>query len=199
MSVLNVNNKRPFLIGLTGGIATGKSTVTKSLKKAGLMIIDSDLIVSRLWQHDAELNEMASKEFKLPLPIDKRDLSRQVFSDPKKLERLNEMIHPKVFKEIDRLVLENMHKDIIVIDMPLLFEVDYRKIDLSVLVYATKDQQLERLLKRNQMTKAKANLMIASQMPINQKLFMADYVIYNNDTISKLDSEINKFIEKLGV
>lgn len=199
MSVLNVNNKRPFLIGLTGGIATGKSAVTKSLKKAGLMIIDSDLIVSRLWQHDAELNEMASKEFKLPLPIDKRDLSRQVFSDPKKLERLNEMIHPKVFKEIDRLVLENMHQDIIVIDMPLLFEVDYRKIDLSVLVYATKDQQLERLLKRNQMTKAKANLMIASQMPINQKLFMADYVIYNNDTISKLDSEINKFVEKLGV
>ena len=199
MSVLNVNNKQPFIIGLTGGIATGKSTVVRQLKKAGFTIVDSDLIVANLWKNDRKLNEQVSKEFKIPLPIDRRKLAKQVFSDPRKLERLNEMIHPKVFSEIDEFIKNNQHLDYIIIDMPLLFEVDYQKTDLKVLVYATYDQQVERLVSRDKISKQEANLRIESQMPINQKLFMADYVIYNNDILDKLSKETSKFIEKLEV
>ena len=199
MSVLNVNNKQPFIIGLTGGIATGKSTVVRQLTKAGFTIVDSDLIVANLWKNDRNLNELVSKEFKMPLPIDRKKLAKQVFSDPRKLERLNEMIHPKVFNEIDEFIKDNQQLDYIIIDMPLLFEVDYQKTDLKVLVYATKDQQLERLVSRDKISKSEANLRIDSQMPINQKLFMADYVIYNNDVLDKLSKETKKFIEKLEV
>lgn len=199
MSVLNVKNKRPFIIGLTGGIATGKSTVVKALKKAGLIIVDSDQIVHHLWQTDLDLNDTVSREFKLPIPIDKKKLAQIIFTDHKRRDRLNEIIHPKVFAHIDKFVEDNMHLDIIIIDMPLLFEVDYRKVDLSVLVYSSFDQQVERLIKRDTISKRDAVLKINSQMSINQKLFMADYVIYNNQTIEELKEEIKTFIDKLGV
>lgn len=199
MSVLNVKNKRPFIIGLTGGIATGKSSVINRLKQANISVVDSDEIVAQLWRTDRDLNNSVSIEFKIPFPIDKKKLGKLVFNDPNRLKRLNEIIHPKVFKVIDEYVSKNMHLDIIVIDMPLLFEVNYQKIDLSVLVYATQNQQLERLMARDKLSKVEAKRRIELQMPINQKLFRADYVIYNNDTLDKLAEETKIFIEKLGV
>lgn len=199
MSVLNVKNKRPFIIGLTGGIATGKSSVISRLKQANISVVDSDEIVAQLWRTDRDLNNSVSIEFKIPFPIDKKKLGKLVFNDPNRLKRLNEIIHPKVFKVIDEYVSKNMHLDIIVIDMPLLFEVNYQKIDLSVLVYATQNQQLERLMARDKLSKVEAKRRIELQMPINQKLFRADYVIYNNDTLDKLAEETKIFIEKLGV
>lgn len=199
MSVLNVKNKRPFIIGLTGGIATGKSSVSNELKRKGLIVVDSDKIVHHLWQTDMELNDTVSKEFKLEVPIDKKRLAKMVFSDPNRLRRLNELIHPKVFKYIDNFVKDNMHLDIIIIDMPLLFEAKYNKVDLTLLVYSTPSQQLDRLVSRDKLSKNEAQMRIDNQMPINKKLFMADYVIYNNDSKEVLEGEINKFIEKLGV
>jgi dephospho-CoA kinase len=199
MSVLNVKNKRPFIIGLTGGIATGKSIVSRELNQKGLVIIDSDKIVHHLWQTDMELNDTVSKEFKLEVPIDKKKLARMVFTDENRLARLNELIHPKVFAYIDKFVKDNLHLDYIIIDMPLLYEVNYQKVDLTVLVYASPQQQLERLMERNNLSKREAELRIGRQMSINKKLFMADYVIYNNNSKETLTEEINKFLEKLGV
>ncbi|HPX71337.1 MAG TPA: dephospho-CoA kinase [Acholeplasmataceae bacterium] len=199
MSVLNVKNKRPFIIGLTGGIATGKSSVSNEFRKKGLIVVDSDKIVHHLWQTDMELNDTVSREFKLEVPIDKKRLAKMVFNDPNRLARLNELIHPKVFKYIDNFVKDNMHLDIIIIDMPLLFEAKYNKVDLTLLVYSTPSQQLDRLVSRDKMSKTEAQIRIDNQMPINKKLFMADYVIYNNDSKEVLEGEINKFIEKLGV
>jgi dephospho-CoA kinase len=199
MSVLNVKNKRPFIIGLTGGIATGKSSVSNEFRKKGLIVVDSDKIVHHLWQTDMELNDTVSREFKLEVPIDKKRLAKMVFNDPNRLARLNELIHPKVFKYIDNFVKDNMHLDIIIIDMPLLFEAKYNKVDLTLLVYSTPSQQLDRLVSRDKLSKNEAQMRIDNQMPINKKLFMADYVIYNNDSKEVLEGEINKFIEKLGV
>lgn len=199
MSVLNVNNKRPFIIGLTGGIATGKSTVSNKFKKANIQVVDSDEIVDKLWRTDREMNDIVSKELKIPFPIDRRKLAHMIFSDDNLKLKLNSIVHPRVFREIDKFVKDNMHLDIIVIDMPLLFEVDYDKVDLKVLVYATKDQQVERLAKRDKLTQFEIDKRLKSQMNINQKLFMADYVIYNNNSFESLDEEINTFIEKLGV
>jgi len=199
MSVLNVKNKRPFIIGLTGGIATGKSSVSNEFRKKGLIVVDSDKIVHHLWQTDMELNDTVSREFKLEVPIDKKRLAKMVFNDPNRLARLNELIHPKVFKYIDNFVKDNMHLDIIIIDMPLLFEAKYNKVDLTLLVYSTPSQQLDRLISRDKLSKNEAQMRIDNQMPINKKLFMADYVIYNNDSKEVLEGEINKFIEKLGV
>ncbi len=199
MPVLNVKNKRPFIIGLTGGIATGKSSVSNEFRKKGLIVVDSDKIVHHLWQTDMELNDTVSREFKLEVPIDKKRLAKMVFNDPNRLARLNELIHPKVFKYIDNFVKDNMHLDIIIIDMPLLFEAKYNKVDLTLLVYSTPSQQLDRLVSRDKLSKNEAQMRIDNQMPINKKLFMADYVIYNNDSKEVLEGEINKFIEKLGV
>ena len=122
-----------------------------------------------------------------------------VFNDENRLSRLNELIHPKVFSYIDNFIKDNMHLDIIIIDIPLLFEANYDKVDLTVLVYASPTQQLERLMKRDKLSKKEAQIRIDNQMSINKKLFMADYVIYNNDTKEVLNEEILKFIEKLGV
>lgn len=199
MSVLNVRNKYPYVIGLSGGIATGKSTVVNMLKKYDFKVFDSDLCVKKLWAESKELNEKVSKAFNLKLPIDKKEVSNIVFNDKNKLLELNNLIHPYVLEGMDKFLKDNSSEKYIVLDIPLLFEIDFRKCDLRVLVYSRKDIQLNRLMKRDNLTEEEALARIDSQMNINEKLFMADYVIYNELSEEELKNNVDKFLKDLGV
>ena len=137
MFVKTVKNNNTYIIGLTGGIATGKTTAINYLKEKGIKIIDSDEIVKNLWENNLELNQKAIKLFNLKEAkyVDKKVLKAQVYESQEKVNLLNNLVHPFVFEEIDRLVNLYDNERFIIIDMPLLFEIKYEKVDFKVLLY----------------------------------------------------------------
>lgn len=198
MFAKTVKNNKSYVIGLTGGIATGKTTTINYIKQKNIKVIDSDLIVKELWRNNLELNQKAIELFNLKSleMVDKKELKQLVFNDQDKLKLLNNLVHPYVLREIERLV--NLYRDekYIIIDMPLLFEIKYEKVDFKVLLYTTENQQITRLIKRDNISIEQAQLIISKQMKSNLKLLMADYVIYNNGSIEELYKNIDIFLKE---
>jgi len=196
------------VIGLTGGIASGKSTVTALLKEKGAVIIDADKIAREIMSKgepawfevlnyfgDEILNDDRSD-------IDRKKLAHIVFSDKAKLEVLNNITHPKIIEEIKRKVEEykKAGKKIIVIDAALLIETGLDKIADEVwVVAANEDIQLQRLMAREKdITKDEALKRIKSQMPLAEKLKFADRVIDNNSSIEETKKQVDKMWTKIS-
>jgi len=196
------------VIGLTGGIASGKSTVTALLKEKGAAIIDADKIAREIMSKgepawfevlnyfgDEILNNDRSD-------IDRKKLAHIVFSDKAKLEVLNNITHPKIIEEIKRQVEEykKAGKKIIVIDAALLIETGLDKIADEVwVVAANEDIQLQRLMAREKdITKDEALKRIKSQMPLAEKLKFADRVIDNNSSIEETKKQVDKIWTKIS-
>lgn len=197
-----------IVIGLTGGIASGKSTVTALLKEKGAVIIDADKIAREIMSKgepawfevlnyfgDEILNDDRSD-------IDRKKLASIVFSDKAKLEALNSITHPKIIEEIKRQVEEykKAGKKIIVIDAALLIEAGLDKIVDEVWVVAVnEDVQLQRLVAREKdITKDEALKRIKSQMPLAEKLKFADRVIDNNSSIEETKNQVDKIWTKIS-
>lgn len=196
------------VIGLTGGIASGKSTVTALLKEKDAVIIDADKIAREIMSKgepawfevlnyfgDEILNDDRSD-------IDRKKLAHIVFSDKAKLEVLNNITHPKIIEEIKRQVEEykKAGKKIIVIDAALLIETGLDKIADEVwVVAANEDIQLQRLMAREKdITKDEALKRIKSQMPLAEKLKFADRVIDNNSSIEETKKQVDKMWTKIS-
>ncbi len=197
-----------IVIGLTGGIASGKSTVTALLKEKGAVIIDADKIAREIMSKgepgwfevlnyfgDEILNDDRSD-------IDRKKLASIVFSDKAKLEALNNITHPKIIEEIKKQVEEYKKacKKIIVIDAALLIEAGLDKIvDEVWVVAANEDVQLQRLMAREKdITKDEAVKRIKSQMPLAEKLKFADRVIDNNSSIEETKNQVDKIWTKIS-
>jgi len=196
MSVQSVKHK-PIIIGLTGGIASGKSTAANYFKQKNLPVIDSDLIVKELWKTNEEMIQKAESFFGISLrtPQDLKKLGKIIFSDDKKREKLNHIVHPYVFKQIEVEKEKYQDKDIIIVDMPLLIEAKYKNhVNFVCLVYVDLDTQLERLLQRDQITKDDALKRIHSQMSLETKKEHADYIFDNRDSINYLYHQIDLFL-----
>lgn len=196
MSVQHVKSK---IIGLTGSIATGKTTASNYLNKLGYFVIDSDQIVKDLWQSNHQMIKKVVHTFDLDY---KKDVVRQlrsfIFKDQQQLQQLNQIIHPYVFEVIQQQLMKNKDKDIIFIDMPLLFEVGYdRSCDETWLIYVTKDIQLKRLMKRDGMSKEAARDRINQQMDIDQKKELADVVFDNTKDKHYLYKQILKQLKEV--
>jgi dephospho-CoA kinase len=180
-----------LIVGLTGGIASGKSLVTGIFKNLGAHIIDADRIVRELLEpgQDAwkEVSEYFGDDIMMPdRGIDRRKLGQIVFSDPAKRAWLNQCLHPRVFEayaaQVKRLCARTPDA-IVVFDAALLMETGFhKKMDKTVLVYAHSDQQLTRLMDRDHFTHEQALARIQSQMPLSEKRRYADYVIENTGT-----------------
>lgn len=199
MSV-NPAKDKPYIIGLTGGIASGKSTVTKYLKSLHIPVIDSDYIVKNLWEHKEEMIHKAEKAFGFSIrhEEDKKKLSELIFHDPKKREILNQIVHPYVFDEIEKQKAIMERFPFVVIDMPLLIESNYMKhCDHIVLVYVDQETQIKRLMARDLITRDEALIKINSQMPIDDKKLYAHTIIDNRKDKNDLYESIDHFIEGL--
>lgn len=199
MSVKPVKNK-PYIIGLTGGIASGKTTVTKYLKSLHIPVIDSDFIVKNLWEHKEEMITKAEKFFGFQVrnDDDKKKLGDIIFHDQEKRKELNQIVHPYVFDEIEKQKAIMDRFPFIVIDMPLLIEADYMKhCDHIVLVYVDLETQIKRLMERDSITRDEALIKIQSQMPLEDKKLYAHTIFDNRKEISDLYLEIDHFIEGL--
>ncbi len=185
-----------ILVGLTGGIASGKSLVARVLKDLGAHLIDADKIVHELlepgqlaWE---EVLACFGKGIQLPNgTIDRRKLGELVFSSPEKRAWLNRCLHPKVFEvytEQVRHLRARQPEAIVVFDAALLIETGYhKKMDKVIVVYADEEQQLKRLMERDRFTHDQAVARIRSQMPLGEKRTHADYVIENTGNREKTE------------
>lgn len=177
-----------LIIGLTGGIASGKSLVAKTFKDLGAHLIDADKIVHDLLEPGQtawnEVIDHFGAGIQLPdKTIDRRRLGEIVFNDPDKREWLNRSLHPKVFEVFNgrvKHISERQPDAVIVLDAALLIETGYhKKTDKLVVVYAEEEQQLKRMMERDGFSREHALARIRSQMPLGEKRGHADYVIDN--------------------
>lgn len=191
---MSVQHAKSKIIGLTGSIATGKTTASNYLKKLGYFVIDSDQIVKMLWQSNNQMIKKVVHTFDLD---PKKDVVMQlrtfVFKNSTQLEQLNHIVHPYVFEVIQKKVLQNQDKDVIFIDMPLLFEVGYdQSCDETWLIYVTKEIQLKRLVKRDGLSIEAASDRIEQQMDIEKKRMLADVVFDNTKDKHTLHKQLLK-------
>jgi dephospho-CoA kinase len=187
-----------LLVGLTGNIAAGKSTVAQLLSERGATIIDADILARRAVErgtaaYDKIVQTWGSTVLGLDGLIDRAALRQLVFHDHEQLEKLNAIVHPEVERQRVALVDEARERGdrIVVCDIPLLFEarlVD--RFDKVVLVDATRPRRLERLVHERQLPEAEAMKMIAAQMPAELKRARADHIIDNNGTIADLEQRV---------
>jgi dephospho-CoA kinase len=192
-------------VGLTGGIASGKSTVSKYLKELGAVIIDADKIAHSLMEPKKILWKRVVKEFGKEIllsngTIDRKKLGGIIFNDSKAKKRLDKTTHPiiiaKIEEEMERLSKEN---DILIVDVPLLIEIDMIDFfDEVWLVYVDKDVQIKRLMTRDQIDYQKAIAKINSQMPLIKKKEYADRIINNNGTEEELKFEVIRVWQKIS-
>ena len=185
-----------MIIGITGGIATGKSTIVKYLLRMGNIIIDADKI-SREIIEEKEIIEKIVDEFGKEIikskKIDRPKLRELVFNDEEKLKKLNAITHPAILNKINLEIEKNKDKKIIFVDIPLLYEVGFEKnVDKVLVVYSSYEIQLKRLMERDNISYDLAQNMIKSQMNLKEKIDKADYIIDNNGNLKEFEDKIMK-------
>jgi len=188
-----------YAIALTGGIATGKSTVASLLALNGMRVIDADTISHEILQSSSSwVKETFGEEYVLNSKVDRVKLGSLVFSNEDAKKTLEEFLHPKIRDEI-RLRSEKQDKFEFpyLIDIPLFFENSAYDIKESVVVYTPKEIQLERFMKRNGYSEEESLNRIASQMPIDEKKQKATWVIDNSKNLKHLQQEVEDFVEKI--
>jgi len=193
-------------VGLTGGIACGKSTVARMLAEKGAVLIDFDELAHAVQEPEGAVWREIIRHFGEEIlhedrTIDRRKLGETVFADREKRELLNRLVHPAIFEEWQRRLAEirEMDSDAIVLsDIPLLIEAGLKPlVDLVLLVYLPPEEQIRRLMVRDGYSREEAARRIAAQMPIGQKLPFADMVVRNDASLENTRRAVDEVWEEL--
>lgn len=180
------------LIGLTGGIATGKSTVSAMLKKAGAIVVDADRIARDVVKKGLPAYREIVAQFGTEVLLPDGEINRNmlgdiIFNDHQKKQLLNSIVHPYVNEEVNRQIIQiqKTHPNaVIVLDIPLLIEAGmYDDLSEIIVVYTPQDIQIQRLMQRDRISEADALARVQSQMSIEEKKQQATLVIDNSGTI----------------
>ena len=193
-----------FIIGLTGGIGSGKSAAAKILKELGLKVIDLDQITHELMM-PSELGyieikkEFGEKYIDTKGAIDRKLLREEIFSSFDLKKRIESILHPIIFEECNKQLNLLKHEKYIVLVIPLLFETKnyISLIDESLLIDCDLETQIERVIKRDNVSKALANRIIKNQMNRQEKQLLADKVILNDGNINHLKTQLDIYYKKL--
>ena len=191
-----------MIAGLTGGIASGKSTVSNIFRSFGVEIADADIIAKKISEREDVIQEIERIFGKDMLSaegqIDRVKLKEVVFSDKNKLVQLNNIIHPKVMEEFKKIKENTPKNDIIIFDIPLLFEAGMDKMcDTVILVYADRETQIERIKARDGVSRELAEKIIDAQMSLEDKKEKSDIHIENNGTQEELKKKVEDIYRKL--
>ena len=204
-----------MVIGLTGGIGTGKSTVSQILKDRGFTVIDLDVISHEVVKFPSVVEKII-KNFGREVLVDNEDenyivsrkkLGKIIFADKEKRFALNSIMHPEILRVMRKKILEcklKKEKDekgknkIIFVEIQLLFEVQWEKeFDYILLVSAEKETQIKRILSRDNRSKEEALSIINSQMSLDEKKKRSDYVIENDGNSQDLEKKVDDFLKKI--
>ncbi len=188
-----------YAIALTGGIATGKSTVASLLALHGLRVIDADAISHRLLdEHSGWVTETFGAQYVQNGKVLRSELGKVIFADPAAKKTLEDFLHPKIRQAIEaESERQDGFKFPYLIDIPLYFETQAYPIADSVVVYTPKDVQLQRFMKRNGFEEDEALRRIESQMDIEEKKKRATWVIDNSGDLKHLQDECERFVETI--
>jgi len=190
-----------MIIGLTGGIGSGKSVVASVFEILGAVIFNSDLVAKEAYL-EPEISKrviaLLGNESYLPSGLlNKTFVGKQIFSDTKLMQELNAIIHPAVRRKMDEFVKKHSTK-ILIKESALLFEAQLEnEVDKIVVVTAPDDLRIERVLRRDGLSQADAKLRLESQIPQEEKNRRADYVIYNDESHLVIPQVIEVF-EKIN-
>ncbi len=194
--------KMKKVIGITGGIASGKSNITFLLRQKGYVVIDSDAISRRLSEPDGPVYQAIIKEFgrdylKEDLTIDRSRLGKYIFSDEVARQKLNAISHPFIVQEIKNQI-NQVEKGFLFLDIPLLYEAHLEYLCEKVIcIYLSYDIQLKRLMARDQIDCLYAQEKIASQMSLEEKKKKADYVIDTSGTFEQTEALLDQLLLKI--
>ncbi len=193
-------------VGLTGGIACGKSSVAEMFREKGAFLVDFDVLTHRLQEPDQPVWRAIVEAFGETVlnadgSLNRTLLGAQVFNDARKLTLLNSIVHPALFDEwrrrIDAIEKDNA-RAIIISDIPLLIDVGKQNaVDVVLLVYIPSEEQVERLIRRNGCSRREARMRLAAQMPIDEKLPYAHIVIDNRGMPDETRRMVDRVWEEL--
>lgn len=189
--------KKPFKIGITGGIACGKSLVRKILENNDIPVIDADDVVHDILKSDAGAIKNICDIFGTDIldsegGISRKKLATIVFNDNSKLKQLESIVHPTTYHYISTFI-NNEDNDIVAAVIPLLFETNRQHLfDIVWLITSEEEEQIARLKLRDDMADHEAQQRIAAQMPQSLKMSLADTIIENNSTVENLKNQVEK-------
>jgi len=188
-----------YAFALTGGIATGKSTVLKQLKLSGFRVIDADQISHEVIdEQSSKIEEIFGKEFVKDGKVDRKALGSIIFVDKVKRKQLEKLLHPLIYRKIkekaDKL---DRRAEPYIVDIPLFYENGNYAIANVIVVYTPKEKQIQRVMERDNFTREEAILRIEAQLDIEQKRENALYVIDNSSNLKQLEAEVNRVKEEI--
>ena len=196
-----------MVIGLTGGIGTGKSTVSRILKERGYEVIDLDVIAHEVIRFPQVIEKIVENFGKEILEnnnsendiISREKLGKIIFRNKEKRLILNSIMHPEILHSMREKILKYKKENkIIFVEIQLLFEVQWEKeFDSILLVSADEKTQIQRVLKRDNRTYEEALNIINSQMSLDEKKKKSDFIIENNGSILELEQKVDEFLKKL--
>lgn len=189
-----------MIIGITGTIASGKSTVSDYFIKQGYVVIDADKITKELQEQKEVLKEFL-EIFGESVLLENRSLNRQklreiVFQDKTALQKINRIMHPKVRKKFEDVRSRTLKEEIVFFDIPLLFEAHFEDLcEKIILVCAEREVQIRRVIQRDNSSRELAEKIINSQAKEEEKRKKSDYIIENNGTVEELYQKLKKWEE----
>ncbi len=190
-----------MIIGITGSIACGKSTVSNYLKSKGYIVIDADRIGHEALDDDYVKEKLVlafGNEILEDNKISRQKLGELVFGNSSNLNVLNSIIHPEIRKKILEKIDKNNDKELIFIDVALLFEAKFDDlVDKIIVVYVDKNTQLTRLMKRNSISEKEALSRIVSQMSPIEKAKLGDHTVNNNLDVINTYEQVDKVLSEL--
>lgn len=194
-----------LVLGLTGGIATGKSTADNFFKKHHIPIVDSDKIAHHIYDpgkqgYNEVVTEFSSAILDSDKKINRKRLGEIVFHNPQKMQRLDEITHPLIYQEVVNKLnkYREQAEKIVIFDAPLLYETGGQRLcDFVLVISLPESLQLKRLMERNNLTESQAQARIDSQMPLAKKIAKADFVVDNTGTIDELEEKLKEILLKV--
>lgn len=187
------------VIGITGGIGSGKSSVSEILRTHGFFVYNSDDRAKYLMNHNEdliqEIKKLLGKNVYNELGLDRKLVAQLVFTDDDLLRQLNKLVHPKVFEDFEFFKLHHRNENFIFKESALLFETkSYKNCDKVLLVIADQEVRIKRVMQRDLISKQEVINRMNKQGNDNEKIKLADYIIENNGNYSELNEKVKNFI-----
>ncbi len=202
----NLNKYPSNVHGLTGSIACGKTTVANFFRKYGVFVIDLDDVAKEVVKKGEKGLELIVKEFGKDFldkdgNLDRRKLGNFIFNNKLAKEKLEKILHPLIFQKEKEIIFDYLKKNpdsIVISDAALMIETgSFKRYNKIIVVYIPEELQIQRLMKRDNLTKEEAIKRIKSQMPIEEKIKYADFIIDNSKSLDETEKQIKRIIEEL--
>lgn len=192
-----------MILGITGGIASGKSTVSNYLRSKKIPIVDADAISHKIMVKGSIASKKIEEEFGevffVDGRLDRQKLGRFCFENEERTQKLNAIVHPLIFEEMEKQLEKHKDAPITVLDAPLLIESGlHKRCDKVMIVTCSRGKRVERAIKRSNLPKLEIQKRMSRQMPDSERKQYADYVISNNGTLEKTFEQVDKVLKELN-